>query len=194
MKRTVLLSICLLAACNKGEAKLTELPAAETATARVEAVSVRTAKVVGADIERLLRNQGTSEPARAADLGPQMTARVNAVLVKEGDLVQLGQPLVRLDMSLAELTARQSAANLSSVQNQYALAVAEYDRLAPLKGQGSITEQQVQRLASQRDALKSAVDAAQVAESSAKRDMTNTIVRASRWEAKRCTCCSVIEP
>lgn len=178
MKRTVLIPFLLLAACGQGDAKLTQLPAAETASARLETVSVQSAEVQRADIERPVRNQGTTEPVRAADLGPQMTARVNAVLVKEGDTVKAGQPLVKLDMSEAELRTQQSAANATSMETQYAQAKAEYERLAPLVGQGSITQQQIDRLAAQRDALKSSLDMAKVAQASAKRDVTNTTVRA----------------
>lgn len=178
MKRALLISMFWIAACGESGAKLTQLPSAEAASAPVEAVMVKSAKVERIDIERLVRAQGTTEPARAADLGPQMTARVSAVLVQEGDVVKAGQALVRLDTTEASLRTQQSQAQASSTETQYAQAKADYERLAPLVGKGSVTEQQIERLASQRDALKSSLDMARVAQASAQRDLTNAIIRA----------------
>jgi RND family efflux transporter MFP subunit len=107
-----------------------------------------------------------------------MTARISSFLVKEGDKVKAGQTLVQLDSVEASLRAQQSAASAASTRSQYELAQAEYDRLAPLAEKGTITPQQLQRLAGQRDALKSASAAAQVAEEDAKHNVTNTSVRA----------------
>ncbi len=178
MKRAICILVVMLSGCGGGGAKLTELPSAETASAPVQAAEVRTAAVQRAEIERLVRAHGTTEPVRAADLGPQMTARVLSVLVQEGDRVTAGQPLVRLDTAEANLRTQQSAAQATSTETQYAQAKADYERLAPLVGKGSVTEQQVQRLAAQRDALKSSLDMAHVSQASAKRDLTNAVVRA----------------
>jgi membrane fusion protein, multidrug efflux system len=178
MKRAIWVLMFLLAACGDGKAKLTQLPTAESASAAVPALDVRSAPVQRAEIERPVRAHGTSEPMRAADLGPQMTARVQSVLVQEGDRVVAGQPLVRLDTTEATLRTQQSAAQATSTETQYAQAKADYERLAPLAGKGSVTVQQIERLASQRDALKASLDMARVAQASAKRDLTNAIVRA----------------
>jgi RND family efflux transporter MFP subunit len=121
---------------------------------------------------------GTTEPAREANLGPQMTARIAKILVKEGDLVKAGAVLVQLDGMEAALRVQQTAANAASTRSQYELAQSEYDRLAPLAAKGTVTPQQLQRLAGQRDALRAASDAARVAEADAERNVTNTAVRA----------------
>ncbi len=178
MKRAIWISMFMLAACGGGDAKLTQLPASDTAATRTEAVEVGSAPVKQAPIARFVRAQGTTEPVRAADLGPQMTARVVDVMVQEGDQVKAGQALVRLDTSEATLRTQQSAAQATSTETQYAQAKADYERLAPLVGKGSVTEQQIERLATQRDALKSSLDMARVSQASAKRDLTNAIIRA----------------
>ncbi|MET0287503.1 MAG: efflux RND transporter periplasmic adaptor subunit [Polyangiales bacterium] len=162
---------------DKGE-KLTQLPAADGKGAAPVAVRVSAATVTRQPIVRGVVANGTTEPARVADLGPQMTGRIGAMLVREGDKVKQGQNLVRLDADEASLRVQQTAAGAAQAKAQYELARAEYERLAPLLDRGTITPQQLQRLESQRDALKSATEAAHVAQSDAARMQTNTTVRA----------------
>jgi RND family efflux transporter MFP subunit len=169
--------VLALAACNQGGDKLTQLPASEAAL-EAAAVQVETVNVVRQELVRAVNATGTTEPVREANLGPQMTARVAQILVQEGSKVKAGQPLVQLDGVEASLRVQSTAANSASTQTQYELAKAEYERLAPLAEKGTVTPQQLQRLASQRDALRAASDAARVAEEDAKRNVNNTSVRA----------------
>ena len=179
MRQTYALGLLLaLSACGQQNEKLTQLPAAEGKGAQVEATSVSSAQVTRERIVRSVTATGTTEPARVADLGPQTSGRISAILVSEGDRVKLGQVLVRLDAIEAGLRVQQTAAGASQAKAQYELARAEYERLAPLLEKGTITPQQLQRLEAQRDALKSAVQAAEVAQSDASRMQTNTSVRA----------------
>jgi membrane fusion protein (multidrug efflux system) len=170
-------AVLLLTACNANKDKLTQLPESEAA-AVVAPVAVETVQVVKQELVRAVIATGTTEPVREANLGPQITARISNFLVKEGDKVKQGQVLVQLDNSEAGLRVQSTAANSASTRSQYELAKAEYERLAPLAERGTVTAQQLQRLAGQRDALKAASDAAQVAEADAARNVTNTSVRA----------------
>lgn len=170
-------AVLFLTACNANQDKLTQLPASEAA-AVIAPVAVDTVKVVREELVRAVIATGTTEPVREANLGPQMTARISNFLVKEGDKVKAGQVLVQLDNSEAGLRVQSSAAQSASTRSQYELAKAEYERLAPLAEKGTVTAQQLQRLAGQRDALKAASDAASVAEADAARNVTNTSVRA----------------
>lgn len=170
------IGLALLAACGGRGDKLTELPTDEKAAG--EAVEVSVVQVHRQPITRGVVATGTSEPARVADLGPQLTGRINAILVREGDHVRAGDVLLHLDASEASLRVQQSAAAKAQARAQYELARAEYDRLAPLLQKGTITPQQLQRLEAQRDALKSAAEAAAIAQSDAQRVQGNTTIRA----------------
>ncbi|MET0343586.1 MAG: efflux RND transporter periplasmic adaptor subunit [Polyangiales bacterium] len=167
-----------LTSCGERADKLTQLPAAEQKGAAPTAIPVTLAQVARQEVVRSVVATGTTEPARVADLGPQSNGRIGAVMVDEGDRVKAGAMLIRLDADEASLRVQQSTASASQAKAQYELARAEYERLAPLLSRGTVTPQQLQRLEAQRDALKSAVEAAQVAQSDAKRMQTNTTVRA----------------
>jgi RND family efflux transporter MFP subunit len=173
-----LLAVLAASSCTQRAEKLTQLPAADGKGAAPAAVRVSAATVSRQPIVRGVVANGTTEPVRVADLGPQMTGRIGALLVDEGDKVKLGQNLVRLDADEASLRVQQTAAGAAQAKAQYELARAEYERLAPLLDRGTITPQQLQRLEAQRDALKSATEAAHVAQSDAARMQTNTVVRA----------------
>jgi RND family efflux transporter MFP subunit len=167
-----------LAGCKAKGEKLTQLPAAETATQQAEVVSVVVVPVKRENVTRSVLATGTSEPVRDANLSPQMTGRIASIHVKEGDKVKAGAVLAQLDSIEASLRVEQSTANAASTRSQYELAKAEYERLAPLAAKGTVTAQQLQRLAGQRDALKSAADAAQVGEANAKHLVTTASIRA----------------
>lgn len=67
---------------------------------------------------------GSAEASRALDLNFKSPGKVAAVLVKEGDSVKAGTPLMRLDTRELQ-TRRQSAASaLASAQARYAQALA----------------------------------------------------------------------
>lgn len=169
-----------LVGCQNGGDKLTQLPAPEPGSAaqQQEAIGITITQATKQEIVRAVVATGTTEPARVADIGPQLNGRVSALLVEEGDEVKAGAVLVRLDADEAQLRIQQTAAGASQAKAQYELAKSEYERVAPLLDRGTITPQQLQRLALQRDALQSAVEAATVAESDAKRMRGNTTVRA----------------
>jgi membrane fusion protein (multidrug efflux system) len=175
----VLVLTAVTGGCGDRDAKLTQLPAAEgKGASSTEVLTVTSATVTRQAIVRSVVANGTTEPARVAAIGPQMTGRIGAILVKEGDKVKAGAALVRLDSDEASLRVQQTAAGAAQSRAQYELARAEYERLAPLLERGTITPQQLQRLEAQRDALKSATESAHVAQSDAARMQGNTTIKA----------------
>jgi len=167
----------LSAACSSKDAG--DLPQLDDPTGGAGApVEVPFATVASERISVAVVASGATAPLRAADLGPQLTAQIAAVLVEEGDQVTAGQPLVRLDVRDASLRAAQAVAGAASAQVQAQLAASEYQRLAPLAQRGTIPTQQVDQLQAQRDALASAARAADAMAAQARRGVTESIVRA----------------
>lgn len=178
MTRSILLPLiaAALGACSNAEGNLPDLP--DPSAGAGGAVEVPVATVSEEAIVVPVVASGATEPVRAADLGPQLTAQVAEVLVQEGDAVTAGQPLVRLDVRDASLRAAQAQAGAASANVQAQLAAAEYQRLAPLAERGTIPTQQVDQLRAQRDALANAAQAANAMAGQARRGVTESIVRA----------------
>jgi membrane fusion protein, multidrug efflux system len=169
--------VALIAAgCSSSEAGLPQLPDPNAgAGAPIEVpVATVTEEVISVPVIA----SGATEALRAADLGPQLTAQIAAVLVQEGDEVVLGQPLIRLDVRDASLRASQAVASASSANVQAQLAESEYQRIAPLAARGTIATQQADQLQAQRDAAAGAARAAQAMVAQARRGVAEAVVRA----------------
>jgi multidrug efflux pump subunit AcrA (membrane-fusion protein) len=85
-----LLSAAALVACQPAVA-----PAA--ASAAPPAPVVTAATVIERRIELTTTHVGRVEPAQRVELRPRVGGPVEAVLFREGELVQAGQPLFRID-------------------------------------------------------------------------------------------------
>lgn len=125
-----------------------------------------------------IRAVGTTAPARVSELGPVVSAIVRSVHVNEGQRVERGQLLVRLDAADARLAAAQATASAAAARAQAELARAETERLVPLAADGTITPQRADQLQAQERALSSAAEAADIAAQQARRNVSDTSVRA----------------
>lgn len=86
----------------------------QSATAQAETVSVARGALT-----QVVNATGNVAPARRATLSFELSGRVAEVLVEEGDAVQKGQPLVRLDSADLELALRSAEASLRAAQARY---------------------------------------------------------------------------
>lgn len=116
---------------------------------------------------------GTLE-AKRIDLGSTLSARVSEVLVEEGQRVEQGDTLVRLDTELLQLQRVQTAANRATIDAQLRAAKDQLTqaretlrlqektlaRLQQLIEQGSVTQQQVDEAQTRRDVTAAQVSAA----------------------------------
>jgi len=74
--------------------------------------------------EDVITASGTVVPAKQARLGFRLGGRVRQVLVKAGDTVKAGDPLVRLEAAELEAAVAQAQAGVAAAQAQLALAKA----------------------------------------------------------------------
>jgi RND family efflux transporter MFP subunit len=96
---------------------------------------------------------GTVEAVRQGTLGAQVSGRVTAVLVRNGDAVKAGQALIRIDASDDDATATASAAAAGGAAARLASARADFERAQRLRSQEYISAAALQRAEA---ALKSA--------------------------------------
>ncbi len=101
----------LLAGCGDGEPRAEETPRGgsrgQTAPPFVEAVQTRAGAL---PLEQRL--SGTVRARNEVAIRPEVSGRIEAVLVDNGDTVEKGQPLVRLQPRQASDQLRQAQANL----------------------------------------------------------------------------------
>jgi HlyD family secretion protein len=132
--------------------------------------------------------------AEQVDIASKYAGRVQEILVHEGDMVQPGQVLAKMDTAeldaeideararLAEAKAavKQAEAEIVQRQSEHTLAQQELTRAIPLVRRGSLSKRTLDQRQSQRDAAAAAVNAAK-----ANLITQNRAVDAARAEVKQ---------
>ena len=88
---------------------------------------------------------GTVEAVRQGTLGAQVSGRVLEVLVRSGDAVKAGQPLIRIEAEDAVDAASAGAATASGAAARLATARADFERAQRLRAQDYISVAALQR-------------------------------------------------
>ncbi|MFI5279020.1 MAG: efflux RND transporter periplasmic adaptor subunit [Gemmatimonadales bacterium] len=95
---------------------------------RVPSTEVRLDKVVLRDLTAIVTASGQIEPKKKVDVSSDITGRIVSLGVKEGDLVERGQVVVRIDPSLYETDVQRNEASLAAAQATEAQAQANKDQ------------------------------------------------------------------
>ncbi|MEW6249987.1 MAG: efflux RND transporter periplasmic adaptor subunit [Planctomycetota bacterium] len=121
-----------LTACSRDAAPAPEVPPAPAATRPSSTLPTQAAQlerptvlVQRQTLRRYVPAVGTFRARQSTRLGPQVSGRVEEVLVNVGDHVKAGQLLVRLDPAFFEIEVNQALAALDAAQQ--AVASAEVD-------------------------------------------------------------------
>jgi HlyD family secretion protein len=174
----LLLSVLLLAACGKGPTAAT-VPADEAVAiassagtdldwtwSTVATVPAREAVVEyqqEAELEVLA--EAVIEPTHWSALGFKTGGEVAEVLVEEGDTVQAGDVLVRLDPTALQLAVRQAEAGLEIALAQLALVQAPQrpEKVAAAEAQLESTQAALEQASAQWDQLMAGATEAEIA-------------------------------
>ncbi|MCB9529481.1 MAG: efflux RND transporter periplasmic adaptor subunit [Myxococcales bacterium] len=180
--RVIALSLAALTAgvtlsgCGKKEDGI-KLPAVP-ATVEAAPLPVDTAVLRPTRIVLPVRATGNALASRIAEIGSPLSARVEAIAVHEGDVVDEDAVLVRLDDAQARLQASQAQASATAAKVQADQAQADQARLTPLAERGSIAHSRIEQLSSQALAADANARAARTATSAAQRLVRDATVRA----------------
>ncbi|MCC6747274.1 MAG: efflux RND transporter periplasmic adaptor subunit [Deltaproteobacteria bacterium] len=176
-----------VAACQKNEG-LAQLPPTTAPTAGTGTVpasaptdapgTASPAADPGGTSGGLLALTGTTEPARRSTLTPRTSGTVAKVLVKEGDRVARGAAVVVLDPADFALRVRMALAAQSTARANVRAAEVEWKRLAGLVKDQAAPRSQFERLDAQLLVAKAALAQADVGVDMARRDQSNSVVRA----------------
>lgn len=137
----------LLPGCGVGEAKL---PAAQEAE-EAAPLPVETATAYRSDIYATFNTTATIEADADAPVPARVPGEVVEIQVEEGDRVEEGQILARLDGERLELELEQAEARLQMTKR-------ELERMARLEQRGLVSAAAVEGLEFERDALKASYD------------------------------------
>lgn len=118
----------------------------------------------------------------AAELRSEVTAdvagKVIGVMIERGQRVKMGEPVVRLDVRTAALSAREAQANLASARAQRKLAEEECKRAEELLGKGAITRSEYDRQTTQCTSALQQVSAAEARAAMISKSVADGLVRA----------------
>ena len=131
-----------------------------------EIAQARVIDVQKADTPAFVRTTGSIHAHQSASLSAQVMARVQDVLVREGDMVRAGQTLVILDDATMNASVDQAAAGMKSAQQQLAAAQASADlaestlaRFKQLEAQKSVSPQEMDEVSRRAEAARAQADA-----------------------------------
>ncbi|WP_181233800.1 efflux RND transporter periplasmic adaptor subunit [Enhygromyxa salina] len=153
------LGLVLLSGCDQqqeGEA----LPAAtgETAPPRAEITApVDAAAAANADASSTHRWVGTVRAKHHVELAPGMTGVISSIAVEEGDTVEAGQRLFRIEGSSVQLAVSQAQSVVASAELQLAEAEREAERTRKLAERGTVGSANLERAQAGVEAAKAGV-------------------------------------
>ncbi|HET6756113.1 MAG TPA: efflux RND transporter periplasmic adaptor subunit [Burkholderiales bacterium] len=137
--------------------------------AKNQPVAVKTVAAKVQPMPVIIEAVGTVEPQHKVEVRAQINGVLKDVLFKEGDRVERGQLLFRIDERAPKAAVDQAKANLARDQAQLKEAQAQRERLEPLAQKEYITRQEYEQAAASANALaataqanRAQVEAAQV--------------------------------
>jgi membrane fusion protein (multidrug efflux system) len=172
MRASVFLLIAALAACSKKEAaQATKAPPAPPV--KVDLVTAEEAPT-----PEVLMLTGMITADQRSEVTADTQGKVIAVMVERGQRVKMGDPVVRLDVRSAALSAREAQANLASARAQKQLAEEECKRAQALLDKGAITRSEYDRQSTQCTSSLQQVAAAQARTEMITKSVADGLVRA----------------
>ena len=89
---------------------------------------------------------GSVQPRRKTDVASQLLASVREIKPRPGDRVKVGEVIVTLDDRELVAQQREAAASLASAEADLATRKSEYERVKSLRGSGSVSAEEMNRV------------------------------------------------
>ena len=169
----VFLASAALAACNKKQAEDATKKAPPAPPVKVETIAATEAPA-----PELLTLTGLLAADQRSEVTADTQGKVIAVMIERGQRVKMGDPVVRLDVRSAALSAREAQANLAAARAQKNLAEEECKRAQSLLEKGAITRSEYDRQSTQCTSALQQVSAAQARTEMISKSVADGLVRA----------------
>ena len=144
--KAILLPLLIAAAGCGGDETAVEATGVEPIQAGPEAAPVRveTAVATLSAVPAETRATGSVEPIRRVMPGTKIMGRIEQVFLREGDPVERGQVLARLESRDLEAAVAQAEAAVAMAEAQLENARAQFERMKELHGRGSVTDKNLE--------------------------------------------------
>jgi len=109
------------------------------------------------------RTTGSVVSDQRIEVASRTTGYIRKILVREGDLVKKGQPLIMLDDSDVEGAIKQVLANVNKSESALKDAQTDLNRFESLFKRGSVSENKLRKIRLQRDIAQNTLDEARAA-------------------------------
>ncbi|MBD3379057.1 MAG: efflux RND transporter periplasmic adaptor subunit [Candidatus Omnitrophica bacterium] len=119
---------------------------------------IKTAKAVEKDVPVFIDSFGTLSPVNSADVVSQITGEIKEVLFDEGQEVQAGDSLFRIDKAPYEADLQQARAQLEGDMVDLKFKEETYKRNLPLVEKDLISKQDFDRIRTEMEAAKARVE------------------------------------
>ncbi len=169
----------------KGEAKVEKIqlpPAPASVTHPPAPISAAPANAEGGGLatasDGTLRVTGATAPHRMSQVAATGSGLVEALLVREGDVVEKGQVLARLDDGDIRLRVRQAEAQKKLAQVQVAAARRELDRLSKLADEKALPVAQLDQARTAFEAAEAQLALAETTIAMVRKAQADTQIRA----------------
>ncbi|MBL8531104.1 MAG: efflux RND transporter periplasmic adaptor subunit [Hyphomonadaceae bacterium] len=97
-------------------------------------------------VQPVVTLNGEARPVRDIQVAaPASGVRILQLLVDEGDMVRAGQPMARLDSSLAQAQLRAAQASVAEAQSAAVRARGEYDRAESIRDSGALSAEAIEQ-------------------------------------------------
>lgn len=135
------------------------------------------APVVQKEVPVTLRAFGNVRPVATVSVKPRVSGQIAEVLFQEGQDVQPGDVLARIDPAPFEVALAQAKARHAQAGAQWEIAVRQEKRYSPLAKQGAVAVDEAQQLESQAEAAAANRDAAWAAVQEAELQLSYCTIR-----------------
>lgn len=164
--------------CGESAAPPADPPAVAASETAEPVVEVDTALVRRGTILQHIFAPGSLLARRESRLGPEVGGRIAEIFVEEGDRVEAGTPLFRIDPEPYELALRQAEARLDSARAQRKQLASDLARGKKLRRQQVMAETEMDQLGTSLEVATAAMREAEEAVALAQRNLDQTLVRA----------------
>jgi RND family efflux transporter MFP subunit len=152
--------------------------AAPKAQALVELAATDVLKAAPVDLTQSLPVSGSLRAVNSAVVKARVAGELQGLTVREGDTVQAGQVLARIDATEARARLRQAQEQAEAARAQIDIAQRQWDNNKALVDQGFISKTALDTSLNNYNGAKSTYQAAMAAVDVAKKTMEDTVLRA----------------